>query len=139
MKYLPPKISKYNHPPTKKPRSGNVNPDVHLTLNFTATLSTGPSASVIPSQTIVPALTLGESLPVKGSNGLVHIVNIVSTPGAGPLYPVTGQPSTQPPSAPTPGEIVPAEYINAPLHTIPQNTQSLNLMPHTQPETIPAS
>ena len=101
MKYLPPKISKYNHPPTKKPRSGNVNPDVHLTLNFTATLSTGPSASVVPSQTIIPALTLGEPLPVKGSNGLVHIINIISTPDAGPLYPVAGQPSTQPPSAPT--------------------------------------
>ena len=75
-KYLPPKISKYNHLPTKKPRSGNINPEVHIALNFAATLSTGLSASAVPGQTIVPTLTLEPTLPIGGSNSLVHMVNI---------------------------------------------------------------
>ena len=64
-----------------------------------------------------------------GSNSLVHAVNIIPTPGAGPSYPVAGQPSMQPPSAPTPGETILAGDINTPVHTIPP----------TQPETIHAS
>lgn len=134
-KYLPPKIPKYNHPPTKKPRSGNINPEVHIALNFAATPNTGPSASAIPSQAIVPALTVEESLPARGSNNLVHTVNFVPAPGAGPSYPVAGQPSARPLSAPTPGETVPAGDINAPVHAIPQDTPSPNAMPPTQLET----
>ena len=128
-KFLPPKISKYNHPPTKKPKSGNVNPEVHIALNFAATPGMGPSASAIPSQTVIPshsALTVGQTLPVGGSDIPVHTVNIIPTPGAGPSYPVVGQPETQSPLAP-----LPTGGSNAPVHASP--------MPLTQPEKIHAS
>ena len=138
-KYLPPKITKYNHPPTKKPRNGNVNPEVHIALNFAATPSTGPSASAGPSQINVPALTLGESLPVKGGDNLVHTVNIVPTSGTGPVCPVVGQSSMQPSLAPTPGKTLPVGDISTPVHATPQNAPDLKSTPPTQPETSRAS
>ena len=52
-KYLPPKISRYDHPPTKKPKSGKAK----------------------------SGLTPEEMLPAGGSDVPVDSVNIVSTPG----------------------------------------------------------
>jgi hypothetical protein len=40
-KYLLLKISKFDHPPAKKPKNGNVKPEVHITVNITPTLHTG--------------------------------------------------------------------------------------------------
>ena len=93
MKFLPPKIPKYNHPLTKKPKSGNMNPEVHITLNFGASLGMRLSASTIPSQTIIPShaeLTLGLTLPIGRSNIPIHTVNIIPKPGTGLSYPVVG-------------------------------------------------
>ena len=124
-KFLPPKIKKYDHLPAKKPKSGNLNPEVHIALNFAATPGIGPSASAIPSQTIIPchlALTSGQTHPVRGSDIPVHTVNIIPTPGTGPLYPAADQPSIQSPLPPTPEEMFPAGGSDTLVHAICQKT-----------------
>ena len=138
-KYLLPKITKYNHPPTKKPRNGNINPEMHIALNFAATPSTGPSASAGPSQINVPALTLGELLLMEGGNNLIHTINIIPTSGTGPVCPVVGQSSMQPLLAPTPGKTLPVGDISTLVHATLQNAPDLKSMPPTQPKTSRAS
>ncbi|KAF8257383.1 hypothetical protein EI94DRAFT_1818033 [Lactarius quietus] len=54
-KYLPPKTTKFNHPTTKKPKSGPAPPEVHIALNFTPTPGIGPSSYIIAGQQIVPS------------------------------------------------------------------------------------
>lgn len=60
--------------------------------------------------------------PVRGSDIPVHTVNIIPTPGTGPLYPAADQPSIQSPLPPTPGEMFPAGGSDTPVHAICQKT-----------------
>ncbi|KAF8262169.1 hypothetical protein EI94DRAFT_1704965 [Lactarius quietus] len=83
-KYLLPKTTKFNHPMTKKPKSGPTPPEVHIALNFTPTPGAGPLPYIVAGQQIVlssMAPALRQSPPTDVSSNPVHTVNIPSIPG----------------------------------------------------------
>ncbi|KAF8265587.1 hypothetical protein EI94DRAFT_1804168 [Lactarius quietus] len=94
-KYLPPKTTKFNHPTTKKPKSGPALPEVHITLNITPTPGVGPSSYIVAGQQIVPssmAPALGQSPPTDVSSYPVHTIDISAIPGTQPYPAPTLQP-----------------------------------------------
>ncbi|KAF8264353.1 hypothetical protein EI94DRAFT_1703294 [Lactarius quietus] len=94
-KYLLPKTMKFNHPMTKKLKSGPALPEVHIALNITPTPSVGPSSYIIAGQQVVlssMAPAPGQSPPTDVSSYPVHTVDIPTIPGMQP-YPA---PAPQP-------------------------------------------
>jgi hypothetical protein len=95
-KYLLPKLTKYDHPPAKKPKNANAKPEVHIAVNITPTPGTG-NAPVQMSYMVAdspimqpqfPAPTPGHALPARVSDAL-------STPPLGPTPQTIPESSTR--------------------------------------------
>ncbi|KAF8256649.1 hypothetical protein EI94DRAFT_1821336 [Lactarius quietus] len=94
-KYLPPKTTKFNHPTTKKQKSGPAPPEVHIALNITPTPGVGPSSYIVAGQQLVPssmAPAPGQSPPTGVSGYPVHTVDVPAIPGTQPYPAPTPQP-----------------------------------------------
>ncbi|KAH9055842.1 hypothetical protein EDB83DRAFT_2521165 [Lactarius deliciosus] len=62
-KHTPPKVQKYDYPPTKKARTGRTTPDVHVSVNITPT----------PGRNSTVQATHQVSTPAPGPSRLAHI------------------------------------------------------------------